>query len=278
MHALHKLDSSYWTMRSKILFNIIFNLRAASLLPYCIARRRLVECILITGKKSGDNWEVSFLSTLGILNLWRDFKPIHFPLNTPHFVEIDFVAQRHPSQSLSSLPGIIYLSVLETKSCSHHAREYLGVLKAETTLGNKACRSSTRFPYLEERSGSRSVHTRFPACLHTWPSVGWHCACSPQRSGSSKEEQAPAKVELTRTAFTSAALPSQRAVSLGTVQTCKMQITSLGSLKTLFLGSGVEADRSCWSGCLQLQCLLMMLSEPVSLWCPTMPYFPRYTL
>lgn len=223
-------------MRSKILFNIIFNLRGASLLPYWIARRRLVESITTTGMKSGDNWEVSFLSTLGILILWRDFKPIHFPLNTPHFVEIDFVAQRHPSQSLSSLPGIIYLSVLETKSCSHHAREYLGVLKAQTTLDNKACRSCTRFPYLEEKSGSRSVHTRFPVCLHTWPSVGWHRACSPQHSRRSKEDQAPAKVELTRTAFTSAALPSQWAVSMGTVQICK--VLPLWSLKTLFLGSG----------------------------------------
>lgn len=129
---------------------------------------------------------------------------------------------RHPLQSLSSLSGIIYLSVLETKSHSHHAGKYLGVLKVETTSGTKACRSSTRFSYLEEKSGFRSAPTRFPTCLHTCPSVGWHCACSPQCSRSSKEEQAPAKVELTRIAFTPEAWPSQQAVSISTVLLCKV--------------------------------------------------------
>jgi len=71
------------------------------------------------------------------------------------------------------------------------------------TLANKECRSSTQFSYLEDKSGFRSVHTRFPACLQLWPSVEWHCAHSQTHNTIFKEEQAPAKVELTRIAFTS---------------------------------------------------------------------------
>lgn len=71
------------------------------------------------------------------------------------------------------------------------------------TLAREECRSSTQSFYLGEKSGFRSVHTRFPVCLHLWPSVGWHCAHSQTHRRSFQEEQAPAKVQLTRIAFTS---------------------------------------------------------------------------
>jgi len=117
------------------------------------------------------------------------------------------------------------------------------MFKEEVVLAHKECRSSPQFSYLEEKSGIRSVHTRFSTCLHLWPSVGWHRAHSQTHNKSFKEEQAPVKVKLTRIAFASEDSPYSKLRQLALYTSARWYFCD--QLKTLHV-SDVEADRRNW--------------------------------